>query len=886
MTDVSGPTPLSVGHGIIADSKFEPCSPPIELVERERLLETLDLAVDRKLALVVAPAGFGKSVLMGQWLRKSAQANFVCAWLTLEPADTDEHQFLSYLVLAITRVGIGLGELENAAHNGFSDAPSNLVLAKLIAGLREHDQKVVLILEDYHLAECETVNAIVNQLLRDSDDKLVLFIDSRRIPDLDIASRVAAGEALEIGADPMRLTREETLKALSGVTQGIEADAIHSQTEGWPVAVQLAAAQIKTRSARPVLEGFSGGLMTSYLTEQILSSIAPQARGLLLTLAFLERFDFSLADFVTQQGDSRALFDELTPLRALIVNSDGGDTWMRLHHLFAEYLRDLRIREDAGSVNEIYLRASRWYQKQGSTVEAVKYAAKAEDYDTCTQIILESGGWRIILTDGIGVLRNALRQLPDEALHSNGRLMIARAYLHCKFGEILEARAMLDAAIALSDSEQGCAQYHEARDCDRVVIESILSLYEDRVDLGSDYDQLRSRFFEQDLLEPLDRGTLFCELVAERTAEGDFVEASTALHEAFAAMRQSGSVLGLNYCYIHAALIALYRGEMDMATANVNRALRMAEENFGSDSGLKNLAVLLRCAVRAWQGEAQSNEMSVLRAALQHTMDYDGWVEIYMAGIDALLLLGDQTDSQGAVEATLRDMLLFSKRRQLKRLTCYGEHQLNQLRRENPDTLSPIPQDERYWKCRLVRERARLYATTSDTQSGSLETRDTSDVEMDRSGLLALAWRIELASLHNSKQEISECVRLAREQRLSGPFLANEVVASLLRNLREDYLQDERQLMSLEFIDEVLAKADRLRPQLETALLSSRETEVLEKLLNGQSNKEIARNLELTENTVKFHLKKIFAKLKVKRRTQAIARARELGLLSGTEHRA
>ena len=559
---------------------------------------------------------------------------------------------------------------------------------------------------------------------------------------------------------------------------------------------------------------------------------------------------------------------------------------MRLHHLFAEYLRDLRIREDAGSVNEIYLRASRWYQKQGSTVEAVKYAAKAEDYDTCTQIILESGGWRIILTDGIGVLRNALRQLPDEALHSNGRLMIARAYLHCKFGEILEARAMLDAAIALSDSEQGCAQYHEARDCDRVVIESILSLYEDRVDLGSDYDQLRSRFFEQDLLEPLDRGTLFCELVAERTAEGDFVEASTALHEAFAAMRQSGSVLGLNYCYIHAALIALYRGEMDMATANVNRALRMAEENFGSDSGLKNLAVLLRCAVRAWQGEAQSNEMSVLRAALQHTMDYDGWVEIYMAGIDALLLLGDQTDSQGAVEATLRDMLLFSKRRQLKRLTCYGEHQLNQLRRENPDTLSPIPQDERYWKCRLVRERARLYATTSDTQSGSLETRDTSDVEMDRSGLLALAWRIELASLHNSKQEISECVRLAREQRLSGPFLANEVVASLLRNLREDYLQDERQLMSLEFIDEVLAKADRLRPQLETALLSSRETEVLEKLLNGQSNKEIARNLELTENTVKFHLKKIFAKLKVKRRTQAIARARELGLLSGTEHRA
>lgn len=883
------PLVSSLADGSIAQSKFEPYSPGVELVERKRLLDLLDQAATKKLGLVVGPAGFGKSIIISQWVARQSQSDCCCAWLTLDAAETDGAQFLSYLVLALGRAGVAIGGLESAAQAGLADAPVASVLPRLIASVQTHPTKLVLVLEDYHHAESEMVNSIVTHLLRETDDKFTLLLDSRELPDLDTSSRIAAGEALQIGADQLRLTESEVAQVLIGLVSPVESQLIHRQTEGWPVVIQLLAASKRTQPDLSVHEGLSGDLIASYLTEQIISQMAPTSRAFLLTLSLLERFNFELADHVHQVSSSRALLGALDPVKALLIRSSRPDEWMRLHHLFAEHLRELAIREDAGLVDSVLLRASDWFEERKLLVEAVKYAAKANDFLACQRIILDAGGWRIILTDGIGILRNALSHLPDNLFLTNPRIGLARAYLHCKHGEIHEARAMLNAVVGVLETEAEKMESAElqAAEVDRLIVESMIRIYEDHSNQSESYRRLREKYQHQGDLIALDKGTLQCEVFAEQLATGTFgAEAEEDLRLAFASMRESGSVLGLNYCYLHAAHLALLRGEFDLGVANLDRALQMAEENFGSDSGLKYLAVLLKCALTVWQGGARADDRQELHDALRHTMRYDGWVEIYLLGYGAAVMLARQTGDLNSVREITSELLVFAKQRGLQRLVIFIDQHHAEIEGRSaahhvslPDDISADP---RFWQARAVHYRLGFVAQPSISK-----VEEAFAAELERTP--SLIYRLELMTSYalgraaDGQESIelellAEAIDLALPQQIQGPFLADERVLFALRKLRENYLRNEQKLIALQFIEKVLARANALRPAQAPAIFSAREMDVLDKLLMGLSNKEIARALELTENTVKFHLKKIFIKLGVKRRTQAITRAREMGV--------
>ena len=890
----SDPIVSSLTDGSIAHSKFEPYSPGVDLVERHNLLDLLDQAATRKLGLVVAPAGFGKSILIGQWVSRQQSTVRCCAWLTLDAAETDGVQFLGYLVLALGRAGVAIGELESAAHAGLLDAPIASVLAKLIVLLRAHPTPIVLVLEDYHHAESTVVNTIVAHLLRETDDDFVVFLDSRELPDLDTSSRIAAGEAAQIGPDQLRLSESEVARVLDGLASTEEARIIHHQTEGWPVAIQLVAATKRTQPDLSVHEGLSGGLIASYLTEQIISQMHPNTRSFLLTLALLERFNYDLADYAHQVSNSRSLLGELAPVRALLIRSTGPDEWMRLHHLFAEHLQELAVREDPALVNAVYLHASRWFEEHGLVVEAVKYAQKANDFDACQRIILDAGGWRIILTQGIGVLRNALSLLPDALLQTYPRLGLARAYLHCKHGEIYEARALLNAAIGVLEgaARPKDAAVIAASETDRLIVESMIRIYEDHTVLTEGYRRLRQKYQTDEGLKPLDMGTLQCEVFVEALSSGSLgADAEQLLRNAFASMRESGSVLGLNYCYLHAAHLALMRGEFDLGVANVDRALQMAEENFGSDSGLKYLAVLLRSTLRVWQGKANITDTDELQAALRHTIEYDGWAEIYLVGYGAVVMLARQTGSYDSLRSITNELMVFSKQRGMQRLTAFIEQHLPEVDADSAQQVAPLPTEPtdaetepRYWQARATRARlgfanenpVRPFATTLSTTRG-LSASPIYSIYLMVSYAVSCAGREDSAA---GLDLLADAVELAIPQRILGPFLVAPELVVLLRGLRDRFLHDEQKLIALQFVEKALGRCAELRPDQLPAIFSPREMDVLSKLLMGLSNKEIARALELTENTVKFHLKKIFSKLDVKRRTQAITRAQELGLTS------
>ena len=276
------------------DSKLTPYRPSFDLVYRARLLKSLMSGQDKKLVLVTAPAGYGKSSLLAQWAAEADQKGIRYCWLTLESEEADPKRFLAYVTFILSENGVELDDLVTGARNGYSDSAIDAVLNKLIRQLNNTAQKIVLILEDYHHAESEAVNAIIHRLLKDSHTNFTIFIDSRTPPKINVFSLIASGEAIEIDAAQLRLTKKETLDALEGVTNEEAALELFEKTEGWPVAVQLAKLQQRNRPQEPVVSSARGGLFASYLTEQVLSSLDNEVQEFLLSCAFLSRFNAEL----------------------------------------------------------------------------------------------------------------------------------------------------------------------------------------------------------------------------------------------------------------------------------------------------------------------------------------------------------------------------------------------------------------------------------------------------------------------------------------------------------------------------------------------------------------------------------------------------------------
>ena len=918
-------TALLVYAVAMSGSKFQPGRPNIALVKRKRLIDALDKALDQKLAFVIAPPGFGKSTLLQQWYDELKERGILCAWLNLDAAECDPNLFLSQIVLSVADAGVDVAELEVGAQNGFADSPLRSVLATFVRVLNRYNKKIVLTLDDYYLADCEQTNSLVKQLIREAPDKFTLVINSRLLPALDAPSLIAAGNATEIGPDLLRLTIEEAAELLGDAVRAEDTESIYDKTEGWPVAVQLAKVQISARPDVPIGAASSSGLIAFYLTEQVLSSIDDEIRQFLLSVSVLDRFSTDLADVIRGEKDSWRLMRRLQPFSAFLIPLDEEGTWYRLHHLFSEYLLGALRDEAAQRIPEIQMSASKWYEENGETLSAVRYAAAAEAYDECVRIILDAGGWKIILTVGIGHLRSLLRLVPKKIIHAHPRMLIARAYLHCKDGEIAEARQLYDLAAAFREGNSDAMLQRDAAS-----VGTMINLYDEKEgwDKGPSLpDGVLSRDLSvvgtlingyseeagwdaapgvdddnQSLMvafDELEAGTMTCEAVVIAFARGDMHAAEGHLRTAFQLMRKSGSVLGLNYCYLHAAVLALYEADFSAAEAHINRAMELAENNFGSDSGLKHIAMVLSYALKFWMGDVDPDELQEFSQTLSYIEEYDGWTEIYVLGLDAAYHFAVRCGEMTFAAQLIERFVSVAETRDLGRLMRFTEIV----------NLDFATRRDRQDQQLLLQERIVAWMQTIDLDTTPLNwlcftaalEKTAAHQLADRSLITSLAKKsrgfcaqngakffqvrlgIAIAQAHArfgdaeaGRQELAGALKLASRQKIAGLFLHPEL-GILLRQVRDELRADEKEVISANFATGIL---DRLRASKASSILSAREQEILDLVARGLSNKQIANTLELTENTVKFHLKNVFSKLSVNKRTQAIAVGQRLGLLT------
>src|SRR3982751_222050 len=371
--------------------------PRRRLVQRTRLTDLLraDGGEGPRLVLVAAPAGFGKTTLLAQWLTAAEGSQRRVAWLALDPGDADLRLFLTHVAAAIQTVEPEAGVDALALLEAGATPPPDAVLVSLINDLDVLAGPTVVALDDYHVIDAAAVHEAVTFLLDNLPPQVTLAMTTRADPPLPLSRLRARGELVEVRAADLRFTTGEAQTFLNEV-MGLQLEsalvaALETRTEGWAAGLQLAALSARTHAGAPdgsgdvagFVEAFSGShrFVLDYLVEEVLDRQPDGVRAFLLDTSVLEQLTGELCDALTGRSDGQPMLETLERENLFVIPLDDVRRWYRYHHLFADALRARLTVGDAGGVRELHAAASRWLAENGLLADALRHAIAGGDYE-------------------------------------------------------------------------------------------------------------------------------------------------------------------------------------------------------------------------------------------------------------------------------------------------------------------------------------------------------------------------------------------------------------------------------------------------------------------------------------------------------------------------
>jgi LuxR family transcriptional regulator, maltose regulon positive regulatory protein len=433
---------------VISTKLFRP-DPRHQTVERTRLHDLLRQGCTLPLTLVVAPAGWGKSTLVADWLR---QDRVSAGWVSLDRGDDDPHRFWRYLLLAVSQAGQGAG---TAALRRLDAARSDVlrdVLPTFINEVTSSGAPLVLVLDDYHLITSAPVHMSVSMLLDRCPPQLHLVLITRADPPLPLSRMRVRGELAEVRAEQLRFSLDEAREFFGGRlgTQLSEQD-VHrllARTEGWAAGLQLAALRLKDRAdTSGFIERFTGAdwHIVNYLGEEVLTSQPPRVREFLLVTSVLNRMCAPLCDALTGRADGAELIDEVNRANLFLIPLDDERRWFRYHHLFGGLLRHELARTAPRQPATLHQRAAQWYAGNGDPAEAIAHAIASGDHSLTRGLV--AAHWRRHFNAGqLETVRRWLDALPAGLVAVDASLSAARVWVALDAGRLEDVGAALDAA--------------------------------------------------------------------------------------------------------------------------------------------------------------------------------------------------------------------------------------------------------------------------------------------------------------------------------------------------------------------------------------------------------------------------------------------------------
>lgn len=884
------------------------------LISRTRLTALLDSpgSVPR-LVLIAAPAGFGKTTLLTQWLAalRERSPSPTIAWLPVAAAHRDIESFLTDLTAAVNHATDGAFPLTRALLSADRLPATEDVLASLVNELDEHPEPVVLALDDFHLADAPDVHQAVAFLLENLPPRATVAMTSRADPALPLARLRSRGELVEVRAADLRFTTTEAAAFLADV-MGLDvspeqAAALEARTEGWPAGLQLAGLSARGRAETldELIADFSGShrFVLDYLIEEVLASADDDTRDFLYRTCVLDQLDEGLCDALTGRADSRQVLQRLDAQNLFVVPLDDTRDWYRYHQLFADALRARLVADEPERVPALHAAAARRYASQGMLGDAIAHATKADDPVLLADLVeAELPDLRRHRRDQTIIDR--LELVDETALVARPLLATFRGWARMAAGHLDDVEPALESAEAAFTGRAAPLQVAIPDELDRLRIEetrivpSTVAIYRAALaQAHGDPDEIvRQADRAQELAGPADHlvhaaAGGFLGLAA--WVRGDLRRARALFEDTGQRLEAAGNTADALATTVPMAEMTMALGELGRARSLYEDAVAAAEAHTGVPLASRaDLHVGLATVLR------ERGDLDGAARQLQVARDFDGCASLPENRFRWFAAVSDLRRSGGDLHGAL-DLLDQAQARYLpgffpdiRPLPARRAQLLIDLGRLDEARewakeygLDEAPQPSYRAEYELLTY-ARLLLAEGDADAGAVlldtlaelagaERRTGNLIELLVVG--ALAHRAA-GNRHLAQRRLARAVVLGVPAGYRRTFLdQGEPLRQLLRPSLDDPAADgaARVLLGENPVD---GTAPVIPLQLTAEPLSERELEVLRLLRTDLSGPEIARALYISLNTFRTHTKRIFLKLDVKTRRAAVSRAAELGI--------
>ena len=888
-------------------------------VPRPRLVDQLDEGLARELTLVCAPAGFGKTALLADWSQRHER---LVAWLSLDASDNDPVRFWRHAAAALDTVRPGVAERVGLLFGPPPPASFEGLVTALINELAAEPRGVLLVLDDYHLIEAQPVHESLAFLVEHQPADLHVVLASRADPLLPLARLRARGELTELRVADLRFTKDEAsalLREALGSTLLDEAvAALAARTEGWVAGLQLAALSLRHQ---PDIDGFvntfsgSHRYVLDYLTAEVLEQQPQPVREFLLETSVLERLSGPLCDAVTGRTDGQEMLEAIEGANLFLVPLDEMRSWWRYHQLFADLLRARLQQQQPRRERELHRSAAAWHEGHGLVDDAVRHALAADDAAWATRVV-ERHFDELYLRSEEATLQRWLAALPAGLVGSRPRLLLAQAGSAIRGGRVEGVEDLLDAveravvhgadethepsvgraasrltnvraALALArafvahfrgDAEEttafgseGLAELGEGEWMLASVAHTLLAAAEWlRGRLGEAELAIASIVGQKEVMNEPDMAALTYNYLGHvQCAQGRLDAAHETYRQALevATLPHRPGLPAAGVAYVGMAEVAYQRDELDAALLHVTEGIRQCRQFVYNQSHATGLATL------AWIRQAAGDAAGASEAIGEAEQVADPAVADLLNPVPtqrARLVLA-QGDVTGAVHWAQERGLGADDEPSYPREPAYLVLARVLLAQDQPDEAlrllrrlhaAAVAQDRMGSVIEIQALRALALAATGD-DDGAVATLAEALTLAQPQGYV----RVFADEGPRMGALLGRLIATRRTEHADGRGVPADYLGRLVRAFERGAADDGGEEPSAPVV-----------PRLVTAL-SARELEVLQLLATGKQNQEIADELYVARDTVKKHVTHIFEKLGATNRTEATARARELGLL-------
>jgi LuxR family maltose regulon positive regulatory protein len=875
---------------------FVPPLPPTQL-SRPQLIQRLNEAMARKLTLISAPAGYGKTTLLRAW---ATQATHPVTWLSLSEAENDPIRFWTYVMAACHTIYTEVDPYIFNQPQLSAPPPLEALLTSFINRLARSPQSFTLIIDDYHLISETAIHRTIRLLLDQQPPQLHLILSSRSDPPLALAARRARGELLELRTVDLRFTTDEVAHWLTHMMHVSlpepQISALTERTEGWIAALSLAVMSLQeSEDGAKQLAQFTGShrYIIDYLLEEVLAYQPEEIRNFLLATSCLERFTGLLCDALTERNDGQAMLEALERTNLFLIPLDEQRHWYRYHQLFAEALRARAQRElESEQRVRLYRRASDWYAQQGLLNEAIDASLAAADYETAIRLGMMVAP-SLMLSGQYYTVNHWLTQLPRAYLSMRPMLCVALAWTQMLLGQQKAALEPLQEAERLftaQENREGLARVAAFR----ALLARLQRDGRSAVQWGTQALTLLSEG------EQIVRSIALTALGCGYRLQGDVTLAWQTLLEAQAFNERVGNTRGAWACTLLQGEVLALQGQLTQAASFYRRVIE-AESNWSILTIEAHIA--LGTILLEWNElEAASAQ---LQQALMLSQQYEDDVLLARSALLQARILQANGQNEQAEEAFLRAVILArqSKHPQLlARIQAYQalwwlsqDNQPLVLRwRETCTLTEEEAPDYEQEEIALALIRIQLVQGVTVTAEHLLipwyelahkQGRSSSEIELLT--LQALACDAQ-SRVNDALALCHQALLLAQPGRYCRLFIdAGRPMARLLSLL---HTQEQGKAVST-YLDQLLKAVNTRQestviraPHTETREplqepLSPRERIVLRLLAAGLSSREMADELVVSINTIKTQLKSLYRKLQASSRHEALATAHYWQLL-------